>query len=417
MMPISSANIDRRRWPFDPGQPANPDLFVGREKQTEKISELCKEALEGKTKIGFIVGARGIGKTSLSNYCKISLSKSYSMAGFHIFLGGVRGDTARQDFFTRSIEEIEEEAEYLPDNNFMKRMKEFIKNIQLEFPIGPTRVKVGATTVPSDNKFIPDSSEYFNLLRNLSERIPDTHSDEKHLLLLILDDCDDLTEDEFFAYLLKYLVEENYKPKNGIKLLIILCGRVESFNNMVQSIGGRMSDLITGLPIESLTDDDIEEFFERAFSKVDCEVDSKAMVILKEFSHGKPRLMHVLGGEILTSSSSLETKQVTESDADIGVYKASELLGKEKDPQGIVPALKHRTGFRKVIMALKSISPELDFSKIELLSEMGGQPEELVDEFLSIVLTSRILDCDADRELFSFPNRLMSLYFHNSLGL
>jgi predicted ATPase len=63
-------------WPFDPQKPSLPEFFVGRKPERDTIENLADEVIVGQTKIGFIIGEKGYGKTSLSQKCKDVIEKN-----------------------------------------------------------------------------------------------------------------------------------------------------------------------------------------------------------------------------------------------------------------------------------------------------------------------------------------------------
>ncbi len=76
--------------PFTPGQPVPIEFFVGRVKEIEQLRSLVRAAVNGKFKIGFVTGERGIGKTSLVSFVRHLSEREDKVAGAHVFLGGAQ---------------------------------------------------------------------------------------------------------------------------------------------------------------------------------------------------------------------------------------------------------------------------------------------------------------------------------------
>ena len=70
--------------PFRPGNPVNPNDFVGHE---ELITDIIKRAgpiLEGEVTNYYLVGNRGMGKTSISYYFSKILETKYNILPIYI---------------------------------------------------------------------------------------------------------------------------------------------------------------------------------------------------------------------------------------------------------------------------------------------------------------------------------------------
>ena len=75
--------------PFTPGSPVPVELFVGRSNQVEEILRYIDQALSGKQENVFLVGDRGIGKTSLASFIRSLAVNQKGFLGVHVFLGRV----------------------------------------------------------------------------------------------------------------------------------------------------------------------------------------------------------------------------------------------------------------------------------------------------------------------------------------
>ena len=74
--------------PFTPGSPVPVELFVGREKQIKEIIKYVKQVEYGKQENVFLVGERGIGKSSLAAFLRYLVDGENFLA-VHVFLGRV----------------------------------------------------------------------------------------------------------------------------------------------------------------------------------------------------------------------------------------------------------------------------------------------------------------------------------------
>ena len=86
--------------PFRPGQPVPIEFFVGRSPEIERLRGMVNASTQGRFKIGFVSGERGIGKSSLTAFVRHLVEHDHDVAGCHVFLGGVQDlrEMLRQTF-------------------------------------------------------------------------------------------------------------------------------------------------------------------------------------------------------------------------------------------------------------------------------------------------------------------------------
>ena len=75
--------------PFSPGQPVPIEFFVGRIREIERLRCMVKAGMQGRFRIGFVSGERGIGKSSLASFVRYLSEHESQVSGCHVFLGGV----------------------------------------------------------------------------------------------------------------------------------------------------------------------------------------------------------------------------------------------------------------------------------------------------------------------------------------
>jgi len=83
------ANITTKQSPFTPGRPVQPEYFVARIKEIQRLERAIKQTVSGRNENIFITGQRGIGKSSLAGFIKYVAEKKYSLIGSHCCLGGI----------------------------------------------------------------------------------------------------------------------------------------------------------------------------------------------------------------------------------------------------------------------------------------------------------------------------------------
>jgi hypothetical protein len=75
--------------PFTPGIPVPVEFFVGRMTEIERLRAKLTNATSGRIDVAFLLGERGIGKSSLASFARVLAERQHQALGVHAFLGGV----------------------------------------------------------------------------------------------------------------------------------------------------------------------------------------------------------------------------------------------------------------------------------------------------------------------------------------
>ncbi|GAI98671.1 unnamed protein product, partial [marine sediment metagenome] len=76
---------NKENSPFTPGSPVPVELFVGRSEQIKELIKYAKEASFGKQENIFLIGDRGVGKSSLASFLRSLVSAKMDILGIHVF--------------------------------------------------------------------------------------------------------------------------------------------------------------------------------------------------------------------------------------------------------------------------------------------------------------------------------------------
>ena len=133
MNEIIAAEIANKESPFSPGRPVPTEYFIARINEIDRLERAIKQTLTNRNENIFIVGERGIGKSSLACFIKYLAEKKYNLLGSHIFLGGVKDvETMIRLLFQRLLREVS-------DPNILESLKtiftDYIKGVSL-FGVG-----------------------------------------------------------------------------------------------------------------------------------------------------------------------------------------------------------------------------------------------------------------------------------------
>lgn len=400
-------------WPFDPQHPANPNVFVGRKDGIQTVTELCIDSLSGKTNIAHIVGERGIGKTSLAKKCRQIIQDSGNCIGFHIYLRGNKGIDSEQEFYKATINQIKDEAEWGEKKFFTKAIEFISKYIKITVPLNGVDIEF-SNSQPSEKttKPIPTNlSEFFSFICDFSHHI--FHDQNDGVILLIFDELGKVSEEDFFAQLLKELVDKNSTNIcNHVNLLILLCSSSISYENIIRKNDsiGRMISLIK---IGPLNIDEERYFYVESFNKTEYTISDKEVQTLMDFSQGKPRLMHLLGWCTIHVLKNEKLSKIDKRVIKKSVNLAAEKLGLEIDIDNNLQNIKSLTEYTPIIKRLVSIDIDLEFSKNTMLSGLDEKSKMYLDDFLDSLVKLRFVDHGPMKKSYRFPNRLLSLHVHN----
>lgn len=356
------AEVTKGRSPFYPGQPVPVDLFAGRSLQIERIlTRGAGQAAAGKPVAMFIQGEYGIGKSSIAGFVQWRAEIDYGLHGIYAPLGGAKNlaDVATAVLLAtiRSGAFDPKRAEKVKD-----WLAKYIGNQTLfGFSINAEALKQDA----------PDLSTPFGMLGFLSEagkRLQDTGVKG---IFLVLDEINGITASPEFAHFIKGLVDTNAVSKEPLPLLLMLCGIEERRREMIQKHEpiARIFDVVE---IEAMSEDEMRDFFQRAFASVQMNVEPDAMDMLIHYSAGFPKIMHLVGDTVYWID---KDGVVDKSDAINAVVLAADEVGKKYVDQQVYKALRSDI-YRSILGKIAKVN-SMSFLKADVISDLttGGKKE------------------------------------------
>ena len=381
--------------PFRPGQPIPIEFFVGRRKEVEHLHGMVKASVRGNFKIGFVSGERGMGKSSLAHFVRVLAEHESKTVGCHVFLGGVH---ELEEMLRRTFDRLLKDS---MDKPWHESIKSFFGNrirkvglfgVTLELNLAGDDLSMLA------HDFVPSISQ---LLAQLKDR--------NAALLLILDDMNGLATSEVFANWLKSIVDEIATSRRKIPLCVLFVGLEERRRELVrnQPSLARVFELIDITP---WSDDEVREFYKRAFESAGATVSDDDLSVLASFTGGLPVLAHELGDAVWRTTQSLP---IDENDIAKAVVLAAEVIGRKLLEPQIFQAIRserYRSILRK--MAVEVEPPDLRFQRTELLARLTEAEKRVMDNFLRRMRELGALETDPEvRGGYRFPNILHALYF------
>ena len=386
---------DKSSSPFTPGNPVPFELFVGRAEQILELMYYVEQSALGKQENIFLVGERGIGKTSISSFLRYWVQKEKDVIAVHVFLGGV----SSLDELVRRIFEALLKA--TRGENWFEKIRglfgDFIKDVDL------FGVSIG---------FVPPKDNLQHLVRNFPQALQTFITkikDDKKALLIVLDDLDSLTSTPEFAHWYKSFADEIATHYDEFPLTIMLVG----LPTMMDSLAGLQPSLMRifrVIELESLSKDEVSEFFKKAFDKANMEIEDKTLKTLVMFSSGLPVIMQEIGDATYMRD---KDNKIDHDDALNGVLLAAKRIGRKYlDPQ-VYRALRS-SSYHSILRKLGSRESPLNrsFTRRDVAAHLTDAEQKVLDNFLSQLRKIGIIEPEAGmaRGTYRFANDIYPIY-------
>jgi len=382
--------------PFTPGIPVPLELFVGRGQEVRKILDSIQkaQALQQVERI-FVLGDRGIGKSSI---CKLAIAlaeRDFNTLGLHVFLGGV---TTLEEMARRIFERLLQES---LNKLWYETVKHFLGNHVKQVGLFGITVEFDATPKQLERVV----SDFVPALRNLLDRL----KDHKKGILLVLDDLNGLASKLEFANWFKSIVDEIATGKEGLPLTIILVGLPERRSQLItnQPSLNRVFDLVN---INTFNDEEVIKFYENAFSKVNQATDERALKVMCHYSGGYPVIMHELGDSIFSVN---DDELIDFDDAIHGLIRAADNIGKKYLESKVLEAVESEK-YHSILYKLSTKKLKYPFDRQEVLSNLTVDEKNVFDNFLNRMVKLNVMQKRADGKtgFYKFTREIFKLYFN-----
>jgi len=384
---------EKSRSPFYPGQPVPTELFTGRQKEIERIERALVQTKQGKMQVLFISGEYGIGKSSLANYSKFIAERNFNLLGIHVFLGN---SNTIESVAQKTVETILREQIY--NEKVLDKIKNFLskyigKQELFGFSINFEALK---------NDLYDISRGFLPFLKNLYNRVKE---DNISGILLIFDEINGIAKNPEFAHFIKTLVDENATSSNILPLTLILCGTEERRKELVERHQPieRIFDIID---IKSMNENEMKEFFIKAFNSVEIKVDEKALKLICDYSSGLPKIMHIIGDNIYWID---QDKFVDFNDAREGILLAAEEIGRRFVDVQVLKAI-HSEDYKSILSKIVQ-KRKKSFSKKEIEENLSSREKEKLHNFLQRMKKLNAIR-SLERGYYEFINPMIPLYLY-----
>ncbi len=379
--------------PFSPGQPVPVEFFIGRRAEIERLHGMVHGSAQGRFKIGFVSGERGIGKSSLAAFVRHLVEWDNDAVGCHVFLGGVQdlGEMLRRTFDRLLKESI--------DRPWRQQMLKFFGDRVRQVGLFGVTLELNL----QDNDLSTIAHDFVPTIRSLLEEI----KEHKNSLFLILDDINGLAGSAAFANWLKSTVDEIATSYSGTRLCVLVVGLEERRRELVagQPSLARVFDLIDIAP---WSDDEVFEFYRNSFRAGKAEVSEESLQVLALHTGGLPVLAHEIGDAVwrMADNSRIERGEVW-----AGIVTAAQTIGSKFLQPQVLDAIRSER-YRSILRKIAD-EPRMRFTRAEMLERLPDTDKKAFDNFLNRMKKLGALEADPEiRGGYRFPNRLHMLYFY-----
>lgn len=364
--------------PFSPGNPVRPELFVGRSKQIAEIHRYVGQSTTGRLENVFLIGDRGIGKSSLASFVRHLVIGKNDVIGLHVFLGGVA-----------SLEEMVRQV----FDQLLKRTRKQGWFDKISHLFGSHVRDVGLFGVSVT--FSPPERDLSELVRSFPEALSnllDMLKEERKGLFVALDDVNGLAETGEFANWYKSFADKAVTHYKEFPVFIMLIGLPEKRDRLcrLQPSLGRIFRVVE---IEKLSDEEIGEFLKNAFSKVKIHVDPNALTQMVHFSSGLPMFMHEIGDATYWSNTD---DRIDHRDAMAGIVSATESIGKKYLDPKVYNALRSKH-YRSILSKLGQSLETRCFTKRDAAETLTPSEQRVFTNFLKKMRDLGVIESDVEK--------------------
>ena len=389
---MQDAHTAKDYSPFTPGIPVPLDFFVGREAEVRLLVEKAGAAASGRFERTFVLGDRGIGKSSLCSYAARAAELEHNILPVHVFLGGVTG---LEEMARRVFERLVKDSVGKP---WHEKVKGFLGDHVKQVGLFGITVEFDAT-LDQLSRLVND---FAPALRNLLKTLGDTRTG----LMLILDDLNGLAGSSRFAEWLKSLVDEVATGRDPLPLSLVLVGLPERRNQLVQSQPSlaRVFDLVE---IKPLSEQEAETFFRQSFASVGMAILQEAVQPLWRFSGGYPPFAHEIGDATFKADTD---RVVTRRDAFSGISNAVDIIGGKYIQPQIYEAIRSQH-YRSILSKLAL--GDVVIRRKEYIHRLSSDETKVFDNFLRKMRELGVLRQvrDLGPGVYMFSSLLYSTYF------
>lgn len=384
--------MQRDYSPFTPGIPTPPDRFRGKVEEVKALMQACRATAEGgRFERTFVIGERGIGKSSLCGMVCELADREQRMLTAHVFLGGA---TSVEELCRRVFDRLAGES---VKRAWHQKLKDLLgKHLK---QVGLFGVSVGFQASTEDLKGIAE--HLHTELAALLDRL----KDERRGMLLILDDINGLAEQKHFAQWLKSFVDTAALMKPALPLHLVLSGtpdRRDALLSHQPSLDRVFTVRRTGL----IATDDAKTFLSETFQSAGVTIEPTALSFMVGYAAGYPALLQEIGDAVFRVDSD---NRVDLAEAKRGTIEAAKVVGEKYLNERVLSAIKS-PHYKSILGKLASRWDKQQFERSEIDKLLTTEEQGSFDRFIHRMRELQVLD-SSEAGTYRFVSPLHRIYY------
>lgn len=378
-----------KQSPFMPGRPVTPELFVGRQKELDRLKRLVLQSFrQQRVECAFVTGDRGIGKSSVAQMLAAQVEFLWNGYSVHSYLG-LRAKSL-EDAIERIVTDLLARAR---QQGWWERAKSLLGKFVEKAEFGLFGTTIRLNLAPEERRQLA-----FDFLAILTDLLTQA-TQENRGWLLILDDLTGIAPSSEFALFIKSLVDSLATSRQPAPFCLILVGLPERRDEMMrnQPSIARIFDVIV---LNRLEDEFVSEFFRKAFEEqAGMKIAEEALDAMVKASGGYPALMHEVGDAVFWANND---DFIDFTDASKGLIDAAEQVGRKYLDRQVYEALRSER-YRELLRKCAQIAFNSPDGRIRRRDLSGA------DNFLRRMIDLSVLKRISSGE-YRFANELYMLY-------
>ena len=388
-----------RQSPFTPGTMVNPRDFVGREEIIKDIIKYIPSVINGKNRNFYIVGNRGMGKSSLAYYLADLLKENYSIIPVYISNEGIN------DLDSLMFHLVQDLLNKIGNKDWAgKIIQSFGDNIQ---QVGFMSASIKFTPKPNYLETLIDSFDVF--IRDVANNIGNNKG-----ILIIIDDINGLSDTpEFVNWFRGMMHKLTFEYDGEIPVSFLLTSYPENLIKL-QNHNESFNRLFYHYELPLLSEEKIKLFFREKFDQANIKCSDDILDLIVQCSHGIPLVMQEIGDNIYWLCD--QSNQVSLSIALKGIEKAASIIHERY----LNSLISDENYFKLLQIISKNVDSDnlTKFNTDDIRNELKEDEEIILNAFIQEARENEIITqiSHFDNNLYKFNNPLYTVYIKlNSL--
>ncbi len=380
--------------PFEPGRPVSPRKFKGRMNDTQKILRQIPRAIrDGMPEHFFIIGKKGMGKTSFVRYVASQAEDNFKMIPVYM---RNEGGTTTEELIRELLESLFREIN--KESWGEKVIKLFVSNIK--------EIKLGGSGFSlKDHPEVVENikKNFVDFMITLCNNLQD-----KKGVFIVIDDINGLSDNLEFTNWYKGVMETLLFQEYYVPAVFTLISYPNEFDNLA-NINESFARMFKLIEIDKLDNDDITDFFISSFEDTGIIFENNNVLNdMVYFSWGMPLIMQQIGDSVFWKAQ--DDLLINNEVALLGIVEAAEELGNKQIRNKINKIRSEH--YEKILLKIGD-HKLMAFKKSEVKSFLSTDENRVFNDFLIRMKELGIIESIGRENSgeYSFVNRLYFIYF------